>query len=142
MKTLTVNGTLTVSPENAAELLSHPLMAAPPELRSAIYTLWIINQHLFPSPMPLSARFGIDTADGLLADDAKSIIGLLMAAEQRSKFKFAGDFLQELDRLIGLAIARRRKEAEQLKRRAEYSDEQSKASGLPASAKDFIRSVT
>ncbi len=110
-----------LSLENAEALLSRPLFAAPAALRPAIYPVWVLNQHLFPSPLPIAASLAIDTKSGLTTEDAVAILDAMMQPDVRHRFRFASEFMTELGRRTALAIKQRKMQAEQAERRAEYT---------------------
>ena len=110
-----------LSLENAEALLSRPLFAAPAALRPAIYPVWVLNQHLFPSPLPIAASLAIDTKSGLTTDDAIAILDAMMQPDMRHRFRFASEFMTELARRTALAIKQRKQQAEQAERRADYT---------------------
>lgn len=95
---------LELTPANMAALTQHPLQAVPVELRPAIWSAWVVQQHLFPSVLPIAGAIALDLNNGLTIEDAKAVLSYMGRPELRSKFRFAADFMTELSRLTAIRI--------------------------------------
>ncbi len=113
--------TIALTPENLTALMQRPLLAVPREVRPSVWSVWIIQEHLFKTPLSIAGAIATDISHGLTPADAIAILEAIGAPEERSRFRFASEFMTELARRTALAIKQRKLRAEQAERRADYT---------------------
>lgn len=78
-------------------LMDAPLNVAPSALRPAIWRVWQVHQHLFPSPLPIAAAVGVWVRDhGLSEADAQAILTAMLSPEMMGNFRYASDLMTTL----------------------------------------------
>ncbi len=115
---------IALSPENAAALAAHPLLAVPAELRPAVYRLWKLHEFLFPTVGAITTAVAMDLDAGLDPADAAAVLAMMTQPDQRAKHRFAAEFMAELARMNALAIGKRRRDHEAKIRRENFAAEQ------------------
>lgn len=113
--------TIPLTPENLTALMQRPLLAVPREVRPAVWSVWIIQEHLFKTPLSIAGAIATDISHGLMVQDAIAILEAIGSPEERSRFRFASEFMTELARRTALAIKQRKQQADQAERLAEYT---------------------
>lgn len=96
------------------DLTLKPLEAAPAELRHAVWRLWALHQHLFPSPLPLAAAVGLWVREFDLDErDAAAVLAALTSPAGMAKHRFAADLMTALAEAARFKIDERRAVARQ-----------------------------
>lgn len=113
--------TIPLTPENLTALMQRPLLAVPREVRPALWSVWIIQEHLFKTPLSIAGAIATDISNGLTIADAIAVLEAISTPEERARFRFASEFMTELARRTSLAIKQRKQHAEQTERRTEYT---------------------
>ncbi|QEL14037.1 hypothetical protein [Limnoglobus roseus] len=116
----TVAARLSLSMQDYRDLVKRPLLALPPEARTAALNLWVCNQHLkgLESAMPLTARFSVwIDRHGLAVDDAITVMNSMLSPTNMQCFEFSGQLMTKLAAEVAMILDRRRKEKE----RAEFA---------------------
>ncbi len=121
-----------LTPQQMAAVMADPMLAAPVELRPAIWQVWVCHQHLFPTPLPLAGAVGRWTREsGLRHDDAQAILRRALTPEAMRGFRFAADLLTFLAESAKEVTDRRKRQAEVEERRA-----------LTPTSADLVRRLT
>lgn len=107
---------LELSMQDYKQVVSHPLLALPAEVRPSALAFWTCNKHLkgLESALPIAAIFSVwIDQHGLRIDDANSILMGMLAPQKMQHFEFSGQVMKQLAAEASQAIARRRQEQEQ-----------------------------
>jgi len=111
---------LAVTPTTIRELLRRPLLALPPELRPEALLLWSTHKHLkgMESPLSLTAALAVWIERfGLRIDDAKRILGDMLAPASMAGASYTSDLMTTLAAAVDQQIKLRQKQAEQQRQR-------------------------
>lgn len=110
-----------------AQVAANPLSAAPATIRVNVWRAWCCYQHLFPSPLPLAALFGVWVREYQLAeDDANDLLAGLLMPSVVGGIRFASDLTSLIGTHAMKAIRRRAEIQEMVSRREcdQHGDEQ------------------